>query len=170
MAKHSPFSQDALLSSECFILDDGANGHIYVWKGWNLEPNLEPEPSLRSKGTFHVRPSVHLSVCVCVCPPGKDASSEERRAVLKSSEKFLQQMAYPAHTQVAAAPPPLRWSCVIHLWFPPQIQVLPEHSETPLFKQFFSDWRDPEDTVGMGTAYVSSQIAKVEKVNQSKRG
>ena len=36
VAEHSPFSQDALLSSECFILDNGANGHIYVWKGWNL--------------------------------------------------------------------------------------------------------------------------------------
>lgn len=53
----------------------------------------------------------------------------------------------------------------IHLSVPRQIQVLPEHSETPLFKQFFSDWRDPEDTVGMGTAYVSNHIAKVEKVS-----
>lgn len=54
---------------------------------------------------------------------------------------------------------------VIHLSVPHQIQVLPEHSETPLFKQFFSDWRDPEDTVGMGTAYVSNHIANVEKVS-----
>lgn len=36
VAEHSPFSQDALLSSECFILDNGANGHIYVWKGCNI--------------------------------------------------------------------------------------------------------------------------------------
>lgn len=66
VAEHSPFSQDALLSSECFILDNGANGHIYVWKGWNLEPNPDPEPSFPSKGTFHVRAGVRLSVCVCV--------------------------------------------------------------------------------------------------------
>ena len=50
---------------------------------------------------------------------------------------------------------------------PPQVQVLPEHGETPLFKQFFKDWKDPEDTVGMGKAYVSNKIAKIEKVSCS---
>lgn len=49
----------------------------------------------------------------------------------------------------------------------PQVQVLPEHGEGPLFKQFFKDWRGPSDTVGMGTAYVSNKIAKMEKVSQS---
>lgn len=57
------------------------------------------------------------------------------------------------------------WSHLCKL--PPQVQVLPEHGETPLFKQFFKDWTDPEDTVGMGTAYVSTHIAKIEKVNRS---
>ncbi|XP_054467256.1 gelsolin-like [Anoplopoma fimbria] len=106
VAEHNPFSQDALQSSECFILDNGANGHIFVWKG-------------------------------------KDANTEERRAVLKSAEKFISKMNYPTHTQ---------------------IQVLPENGETPLFQQFFKDWRDPDYTVGMGTAYVSNQIARIEKV------
>ncbi|RVE68790.1 hypothetical protein OJAV_G00094950 [Oryzias javanicus] len=45
-----------------------------------------------------------------------------------------------------------------------QVQVLPELGETPLFKQFFKNWRDQEDTVGMGTAYVSNKIAKIKKV------
>ncbi|XP_034008651.1 gelsolin-like isoform X2 [Trematomus bernacchii] len=106
VADHSPFSQDALRSSECFILDNGANGHIYVWKG-------------------------------------KEANTEERRAVLKSAEQFINKMNYPAYTQ---------------------IQVLPELGETPLFQQFFKNWSDPEDTVGMGTAYVSNQIARIKKV------
>ncbi|KAM7018461.1 gelsolin-like [Tautogolabrus adspersus] len=105
-AEENPFPQSALQSGECYILDNGANGHIFVWKG-------------------------------------KDANNEERHAVLKSSELFIHKMNYPAYTQV---------------------QVLPEHGETPLFKQFFKDWRDPDDTVGMGTAYVSNQIAKIEKV------
>ncbi len=47
---------------------------------------------------------------------------------------------------------------------PCQVQVLPEHGETPLFQQFFKDWKDPDDAVGMGTAYVSNQIARIEKV------
>ncbi|XP_070820100.1 gelsolin-like [Chaetodon trifascialis] len=106
VAEKGPFSQDALQSSDCFILDNGARGQIFVWKG-------------------------------------KEANAEERHAVLKSSEKFIHKMNYPAHTQV---------------------QVLPEYGETPLFKQFFKDWMDPDDTVGMGTAYVSNQIAKIKKV------
>ncbi|XP_050925438.1 gelsolin [Lates calcarifer] len=106
VAEQNPFSQDALQSSECFILDNGANGHVFVWKG-------------------------------------KDANSEERHAVLKSAEQFIHKMNYPTHTQV---------------------QVFPEHGETPLFKQYFKEWRDPDDTVGMGTAYVTNQIAKIKKV------
>uniref|UniRef100_A0A8C4HEH6 Gelsolin n=1 Tax=Dicentrarchus labrax TaxID=13489 RepID=A0A8C4HEH6_DICLA len=106
VAEQNPFSQNALQSSECFILDNGAAGHIFIWKG-------------------------------------KDANPEERHAVLKTSEQFIHKMNYPTYTQV---------------------QVLPEFGETPLFKQFFKDWRDPDDTVGMGTAYVSNQIAKIEKV------
>lgn len=55
---------------------------------------------------------------------------------------------------------------MIHLWLPHQIQILCENSETPLFKMFFAGWRDPEDTVGMGTAYVCNNIAKIKKVNE----
>ncbi|MEQ2261914.1 hypothetical protein XENORESO_017863, partial [Xenotaenia resolanae] len=106
VSEQNPFSQDALESSECYILDNGTNGLIFVWKG-------------------------------------KDANSDERHAVLQSSEKFLQQMNYPPYTQV---------------------QVLPEYGETPLFKQFFKNWKDAVDTVGMGTAYVTNKVAKIEKV------
>ncbi|KAM4616917.1 gelsolin-like isoform 1-T8 [Polymixia lowei] len=106
VAEENPFSQDALQSGECFILDNGANGHIFVWKG-------------------------------------KDADSAERHAVVETSEQFIQKMGYPRHTQV---------------------QILPQHGETPLFKHFFKVWREADDTVGMGTGYVSNQIAKIEKV------
>lgn len=106
VAEHTPFSQDALQSRDCYVLDNGANGHLFIWKG-------------------------------------KDANAAERLAVLKTSEQFITRMKYPPCTQV---------------------QVLPEFGETPLFTQFFKDWRDPDDTVGMGTAYVSNQIARIEKV------
>ncbi|KAM7415444.1 hypothetical protein PAMA_017788 [Pampus argenteus] len=92
VAEQNPFSQNTLQSSECFILDNGTNGHIFVWKG----SNFIPFTLLRHKIAL--------------------------------------------------------------------VQVLPELGETPLFKQFFKDWRNPHDTVGMGTAYVSNQIAKIEKV------
>lgn len=45
-----------------------------------------------------------------------------------------------------------------------QVQVLPESGETPLFKQFFKNWRDKDQTEGLGQAYVSGHVAKIEKV------
>lgn len=33
VSQQNPFSQTALESSECFILDNGTNGKIFVWKG-----------------------------------------------------------------------------------------------------------------------------------------
>ncbi|KAM3867580.1 gelsolin-like [Diretmus argenteus] len=106
VAEKNPFPQDALHSSECFILDNGTNGHIFVWKG-------------------------------------KEANAAERHAALNASEQFINKMGYPTHTQV---------------------QILPQHGETPLFKQFFKVWREADDTVGMGTGYVSNHIVKIEKV------
>lgn len=47
---------------------------------------------------------------------------------------------------------------------PFQVSVLPEGGETPLFKQFFKNWRDPDQTDGLGLAYLSSHIANVQRV------
>lgn len=68
---------------------------------------------------------------------------EERKAALKAADEFIKKMGYSKHTHV---------------------QVLPENGETPLFKQFFKNWRDVDQTVGLGVAYVSNSIAKIEKV------
>uniref|UniRef100_A0A4W3IS36 Gelsolin n=1 Tax=Callorhinchus milii TaxID=7868 RepID=A0A4W3IS36_CALMI len=106
VAEQNPFRQDLLESGDCFILDHGSNGKIFVWKG-------------------------------------KDANKEERKAALKSAEAFIGQMNYPKHTQV---------------------QILPQTGETPLFKQFFKNWVDPDQTQGMGVGYVTGSIAKIEKV------
>ncbi|KAJ8286307.1 hypothetical protein GJAV_G00036950 [Gymnothorax javanicus] len=106
VAAENPFSQSALESADCFILDHGSDGKIFVWKG-------------------------------------KDANMEERKAALKAGEDFIKKMGYPKHTQV---------------------QILPEMGETPLFKQFFKNWRDVDQTVGLGNAYISNSIARIEKV------
>lgn len=45
-----------------------------------------------------------------------------------------------------------------------QIQVLPAGGETTLFKQFFSDWRDKDETTGPSKAYTIGRIAKVAQV------
>ncbi|ETE66883.1 Gelsolin [Ophiophagus hannah] len=106
VADENPFSQAALVSDDCFILDHGTDGKIFVWKGRN-------------------------------------ANSEERKAALKTASEFISKMNYPRHTQ---------------------IQVLPEGGETPLFKQFFKNWYDRDQTEGLGVAYVSGHVAKIEQI------
>ncbi|XP_064583537.1 gelsolin isoform X1 [Zonotrichia leucophrys gambelii] len=106
VADENPFSQAALSTDDCFILDHGTDGKIFVWKG-------------------------------------KGANSEEKKAALKTASEFIDKMGYPKHTQ---------------------IQVLPESGETPLFKQFFKNWRDKDQTEGLGQPHVSGHVAKIEQV------
>uniref|UniRef100_A0A8C4N565 Gelsolin n=1 Tax=Equus asinus asinus TaxID=83772 RepID=A0A8C4N565_EQUAS len=106
VADENPFAQGALRSEDCFILDHGKDGKIFVWKG-------------------------------------KQANMEERKAALKTASDFISKMDYPKQTQ----------------------SMLPlPGGETPLFKQFFKNWRDPDQTEGLGLAYLSSHIAHVERV------
>ncbi|MFT7813708.1 gelsolin-like [Arapaima gigas] len=106
VAAENPFSQSALESSDCFILDHGSDGKIFVWKG-------------------------------------KEANTEERQAAMRAADEFIEKMGYPKHTQV---------------------QILPDSGETPLFKQFFKQWQDVDQTVGLGSAHVTNKVAKIEKV------
>ncbi|NWH20055.1 ADSV protein, partial [Grus americana] len=74
---------------------------------------------------------------------GKDANPQERKAAMKNAEQFIQQMNYPANTQ---------------------IQVLPEGGETLIFKQFFKDWKDKDQSNGFGKVYVTERVAKIEQI------
>ncbi|XP_013914018.1 PREDICTED: adseverin [Thamnophis sirtalis] len=74
---------------------------------------------------------------------GKNANPDERRAAMKSAEEFVQQMNYPLNTQ---------------------IQILPEGGETPIFKQFFKDWKDKDQSNGFGKVHVMERVAKIASV------
>ncbi|XP_062979609.1 scinderin [Elgaria multicarinata webbii] len=74
---------------------------------------------------------------------GKNANPNERKAAMKSAEDFIQQMNYPANTQ---------------------IQVLPEGGETPIFKQFFRDWKDKDQSDGFGKVYVTERVARIKQI------
>ncbi|XP_072365237.1 scinderin isoform X1 [Scyliorhinus torazame] len=106
MSAENPFSCDMLLTEECFILDNGADRKIFVWKGKNANPN-------------------------------------ERKAAMKTAEGFIKQMNYPPNSQ---------------------IQVLPEGGETPIFKQFFKNWKDKGQSEGFGKVYITETIAKIKQV------
>ncbi|KAM5158103.1 scinderin [Mantella aurantiaca] len=75
---------------------------------------------------------------------GKNANVSERKAAMKTAEDFIQQMNYPKNTQ---------------------IQVIPEEGETPIFKQFFRDWRDKDQSDGFGKVYVTERIANIQQVD-----
>ncbi|KAM3866404.1 scinderin like b [Diretmus argenteus] len=106
VAQSSPFKQAMLAAEECYILDNGVDKNVFVWKG----------------------PKANMS---------------ERKAAMSAAEKFIKDKGYSNKTQ---------------------IQVLPAGAETTLFKQFFSDWKDKDQTTGPGKAYTIGRIAKVEQV------
>nr|XP_060512188.1 macrophage-capping protein [Panthera onca] len=83
VADSSPFALDLLLSDDCFVLDNGLCGKIYIWKG-------------------------------------RKANEKERQAALQVAEDFISRMRYAPNTQV---------------------EILPQGRESPIFKQFFKDWK-----------------------------
>ncbi|XP_032387216.1 scinderin like b isoform X2 [Etheostoma spectabile] len=106
VAASSPFQQAMLSPEECYIVDNGVDKNIFVWKG----------------------PKANLA---------------ERKAAMATGQKFIKDKGYSAKTQ---------------------IQVLPAGAEPTLFKQFFSDWRDKDQTTGPSKAFTIGRIAKVEQV------
>ncbi|KAK9973237.1 hypothetical protein ABG768_023978 [Culter alburnus] len=106
VAQSSPFKQEMLTPTECYILDNGVDSKIFLWKG----PN---------------------------------ANTEERKTAMKVAEQFIKEKTYPKNTQ---------------------IQVMPAGGETTLFKQFFSNWKDKDQTTGPGQAYSIGRIARVSQV------
>uniref|UniRef100_A0A671XSP4 Scinderin like b n=1 Tax=Sparus aurata TaxID=8175 RepID=A0A671XSP4_SPAAU len=106
VAPSSPFKQAMLSPEECYILDNGVDKNIFVWKG----------------------PKANMS---------------ERKAAMSAGQQFIKDKGYSNTTQ---------------------IQVLPAGAETTLFKQFFSDWRDKDETTGPSKAYTIGSIAKVKQV------
>uniref|UniRef100_A0A667Y740 Macrophage-capping protein n=2 Tax=Myripristis murdjan TaxID=586833 RepID=A0A667Y740_9TELE len=106
VAQSSPFKQAMLSPEECYILDNGVDRNIFVWKG-------------------------------------PKANMTERKAAMAAAQQFIKEKGYSDKTQ---------------------IQVLPAGGETTLFKQFFSDWKDKDQTTGPSKAYTIGRIAKVEQV------
>ncbi|XP_074544495.1 scinderin like b [Halichoeres trimaculatus] len=106
VAPTNPFKQAMLSPEECYILDNGVDNTVYVWKG-------------------------------------PKANTSERKAAMSAAQKFIKDKGYSNKTQ---------------------IQVLPAGAETSLFKQFFSDWKDKDETTGPSKAFAIGRIAKVEQV------
>lgn len=52
VAEKSPFGKEMLVRDDCFILDNGANGKIFVWKGEEivLDPENLCRPEIQNHG------------------------------------------------------------------------------------------------------------------------
>ncbi|XP_022538722.2 villin-1 isoform X1 [Astyanax mexicanus] len=74
---------------------------------------------------------------------GKKATVEERRAALERAVGFIKAKNYPASTHV---------------------EVMSEGGESAMFKQLFKSWKEPGQTVGLGSTYSRGKIAKVDQV------
>ncbi|KAE8596364.1 hypothetical protein XENTR_v10016071 [Xenopus tropicalis] len=74
---------------------------------------------------------------------GKGANVNEKKHAIKTAEDFIKKMNYPATTQII---------------------VLPEGGETPIFKQYFKDWKDKEQSEGLGKVFTKEQIAQIEQI------
>uniref|UniRef100_UPI00398E7806 scinderin-like n=1 Tax=Pristiophorus japonicus TaxID=55135 RepID=UPI00398E7806 len=106
VAAENPFTMATLSTNECYILDNGPCGHIFLWKG-------------------------------------KSSSKSERKVGFNTCEFFINSKGYSKNTQ---------------------IQILPEHGETPLFIQFFSDWKTEDQSEGFGKVYTIGTVAKIKSV------
>uniref|UniRef100_V9KFV0 Gelsolin-like protein n=1 Tax=Callorhinchus milii TaxID=7868 RepID=V9KFV0_CALMI len=106
VASQNPFSMTLLSTNESYILDNGQNGKIFLWKG-------------------------------------KGASAEERKKGLIICNEFITTKNYPNDTQ---------------------IEVVPEYGETSLFKQFFNDWKEKDQTKGLGKVYTIGSTAVIQPI------
>ncbi|NXX21065.1 CAPG protein, partial [Podargus strigoides] len=92
VATSSPFSQSLLCSHDCFVLDNGADGKVFVWKGAR-------EGSGGDVGTGGT-PSVALTSP----STGHKANEQERQAALKVAEEVIARMGHSPQTQVEILP------------------------------------------------------------------
>lgn len=69
---------------------------------------------------------------------GRGASKKERLEAMNYANKYMEQRGYP------------NWISV---------KRIIDQAEPPIFKQYFSLWKEPEDQVGLGRVYTEEQIA-----------
>lgn len=88
----SPFEKDLLVRDDCFILDNGANGKIFVWKGESQR--------------FFFKTGAVLS---STRSSGNGANAEEKQVAFQMADSFIDQMKYPRmKTQASGAEPRAR--------------------------------------------------------------
>lgn len=93
---------------------------------------------------------------------------------MSAGQQFIKEKGYSNKTQVKLRSTVGQYYCfllkikpklmALKSFSPLQIQVLPAGAETTLFKQYFADWRDKDETTGPSKAYTIGSIAKIPQV------
>lgn len=86
----SPFGKDLLVRDDCFILDNGANGKIFVWKGESIL-NYILKYKINALNYKRIRVTLIPGV---VRYAGKGANAEEKQVSLQMADNFIDQMKY----------------------------------------------------------------------------
>ncbi|MGH0153909.1 UNVERIFIED_CONTAM: hypothetical protein FKN15_061888 [Acipenser sinensis] len=155
-ATEVPVSWDSFNQGDCFILDLG--DEIFQWCGSQANRFEKLKATQVAKDIRDNERSGRAKVYVC------DEGREREKMLevdacassLNSNDAFVLVTPSASFVWVGQGACDNRGIC--------SIQILPEMGETPLFKQFFKNWHDRDQTEGMGVAYVSNHIAKIEKV------
>ncbi|KAJ8401743.1 hypothetical protein AAFF_G00377140 [Aldrovandia affinis] len=72
VSEKSPFRKDLLVRDDCFILDNGANGKIFVWKGSGANPE-EKKKALKMADDFIEKMNYHrMKTQVEILPQGRE--------------------------------------------------------------------------------------------------
>ncbi|KAK1889644.1 Macrophage-capping protein [Dissostichus eleginoides] len=71
VSEKSPFAKDLLVRDDCFILDNGANGKIFVWKGKGANAE-EKQSALKMADNFIEQMKYPRKTQVEILPEGKE--------------------------------------------------------------------------------------------------
>ncbi|KAJ8342978.1 hypothetical protein SKAU_G00329060 [Synaphobranchus kaupii] len=72
VSEKNPFGRDLLVRDDCFILDNGANGKIFVWKGSGANPE-EKKEALKMADNFIERMNYpRMKTQVNILPQGRE--------------------------------------------------------------------------------------------------
>lgn len=103
----SPFKQAVLSPDECYILDNGVDGNIFVWKGVNSRDGLFvhfcANSIRRRRPGLDVDWGVTVTVLYVCLQTGPNANARERKEAMATGQKFIKDKNYPKHTQVGRA-------------------------------------------------------------------
>lgn len=109
VAQSSPFKQEMLTPTECYILDNGVDSKIFLWKGMvkfyfdflilHIYSLKLPSEIYTLDGRLWLYWQFHYHFNTS----GPSANTEERKTAMKVAEQFIKDKNYPKNTQVSDA-------------------------------------------------------------------